>query len=465
MLLHQMCAPNSPQWFNTGLNFAYGITGPAQGHFYCDPETRRADQEQGRLLASAAARLLHPVRQRRPGEPRRHHGSLDPRSAPLQIRHGTGSNFSKLRGENEPLSGGGKSSGLMSFLKIGDRAAGAIKSGGTTRRAAKMVCLDLDHPDIEQFINWKVREELKVAAMVEGIKLLPKDQQELAKKLGPEARLRFQRRSLLHRLRPELEQLRPHPQPLLQSRRRRRRLEPDLPHQQESRQDASRPATCGNRSPSPRGAAPTRACNTTTRSTSGTPAPSRGRINASQSLRHRRHPRPHARRHLAAHRPDDPPAQPRRHQSRRPGNSRHRRRVPHRHEGCLRAPHRRRIHAQAHRRSQSLDAHARLGEAQGSDDRRRDPPAQQAGGRAGDRRAAGSASSSCSACSSPTPTATTTPCISTPASPRTKRPSSSRSYVAENWGERMYDDDYVNAVDGRRATDSRRRRRHASPRR
>src|SRR5256714_6224035 len=97
---------------------------------------------------------------------------------------GTGSNFSKLRGENEKLSGGGKSSGLMSFLKIGDRAAGAIKSGGTTRRAAKMVCLDLDHPDVEQFINWKVREELKVACLAEGIKHIPKDQQELAKRLN-----------------------------------------------------------------------------------------------------------------------------------------------------------------------------------------------------------------------------------------------------------------------------------------
>src|SRR3954470_22064130 len=96
---------------------------------------------------------------------------------------GTGTNFSKVRGENESLSGGGKSSGLMSFLKIGDRAAGAIKSGGTTRRAAKMVCLDLDHPDIEEFINWKVREEIKVACLVEGIKHLPKEQQELAKKM------------------------------------------------------------------------------------------------------------------------------------------------------------------------------------------------------------------------------------------------------------------------------------------
>jgi len=97
---------------------------------------------------------------------------------------GTGTNFSTLRGENEPLSGGGKSSGLMSFLRIGDRAAGAIKSGGTTRRAAKMVCLDADHPDIEAFVDWKVREELKVAAMVEGMKHLSADQKEVARSLG-----------------------------------------------------------------------------------------------------------------------------------------------------------------------------------------------------------------------------------------------------------------------------------------
>src|SRR5690606_21297064 len=97
---------------------------------------------------------------------------------------GTGTNFSGVRGENEELSGGGKSSGLMSFLKIGDRAAGAIKSGGTTRRAAKMVCLDLDHPDIESFINWKVREELKVAALVEGMKRLSDEQKATAERLG-----------------------------------------------------------------------------------------------------------------------------------------------------------------------------------------------------------------------------------------------------------------------------------------
>ncbi len=184
MLLKQMCAPNSPQWFNTGLNWAYGITGPAQGHFYCDPRS-------GEMLKSKDA-YSHPQPhacfiQSVSDDLVNEGGIMDlwTREARLfKYGSGTGSNFSRLRGENEPLSGGGKSSGLMSFLKIGDRAAGAIKSGGTTRRAAKMVCLDLDHPDVEQFVNWKVREELKVACLAEGIKHIAKDQQELAKKLG-----------------------------------------------------------------------------------------------------------------------------------------------------------------------------------------------------------------------------------------------------------------------------------------
>jgi ribonucleoside-diphosphate reductase alpha chain len=184
MMLHQMCAPNSPQWFNTGLNFAYGITGPSQGHLYCDPRT-------GELLKSKDA-YSHPQPhacfiQSVSDDLVNEGGIMDlwVREARLfKYGSGTGSNFSRLRGENERLSGGGKSSGLMSFLKIGDRAAGAIKSGGTTRRAAKMCCLDLDHPDVEQFINWKVREELKVAAMAEGIKILPIDQQEQAKRMG-----------------------------------------------------------------------------------------------------------------------------------------------------------------------------------------------------------------------------------------------------------------------------------------
>jgi ribonucleoside-diphosphate reductase alpha chain len=184
MLLHQMAAPNSPQWFNTGLHYSYGITGPSQGHYYVDPKTgqtvRATDayshpQPHACFIQSVSDDLVNDG------------GIMDlwTREARLfKYGSGTGSNFSKLRGDNEPLSGGGRSSGLMSFLKIGDRAAGAIKSGGTTRRAAKMVCLDLDHPDIEQFVCWKVREELKVAAMAEGIKRLPQDQRDLAAKLG-----------------------------------------------------------------------------------------------------------------------------------------------------------------------------------------------------------------------------------------------------------------------------------------
>src|ERR1035437_1301104 len=183
MLAAQMSSPNSPQWFNTGLNWAYGITGPSQGHFYIDNKT-------GELVTSNDA-YTHPQPhacfiQSVNDDLVNEGGIMDlwVREARLfKYGSGTGSNFSDLRGENENLSGGGKSSGLMSFLKIGDRTAGAIKSGGTTRRAAKMVCLDLSHPDIEEFINWKVREEIKVACLVEGLKHLPKEQQELAKKM------------------------------------------------------------------------------------------------------------------------------------------------------------------------------------------------------------------------------------------------------------------------------------------
>lgn len=184
MLLHQMCAPNSPQWFNTGLNYAYGITGPSQGHYFCNPATGQLEKSSDAYThPQPHACFIQSVSDDLVNEG----GIMDlwTREARLfKYGSGTGSNFSRLRGENEPLSGGGKSSGLMSFLKIGDRAAGAIKSGGTTRRAAKMVCLDLDHPDIEDFVNWKVREELKVAALAEGIKALPADQKQLAQKLG-----------------------------------------------------------------------------------------------------------------------------------------------------------------------------------------------------------------------------------------------------------------------------------------
>ncbi|MGH6828174.1 MAG: vitamin B12-dependent ribonucleotide reductase, partial [Rhizomicrobium sp.] len=171
MLATQKAAPNSPQWFNTGLHWAYGIDGPSQGHYYVDPVSRR--------LVKSTSAYEHPQPhacfiQSVSDDLVNEGGIMDlwTREARLfKYGSGTGSNFSCLRGENEKLSGGGKSSGLISFLKIGDRAAGAIKSGGTTRRAAKMVIVDVDHPDVEQFIDWKVVEEQKVAALVAGSRL------------------------------------------------------------------------------------------------------------------------------------------------------------------------------------------------------------------------------------------------------------------------------------------------------
>ncbi|OFW70172.1 MAG: ribonucleoside-diphosphate reductase, adenosylcobalamin-dependent [Alphaproteobacteria bacterium GWB1_45_5] len=171
MLCQQFAAPNSPQWFNTGLHWAYGINGPAQGHSFVDPLTGEV-----KLSTSAYERpqphacFIQSVSDDLVNEG----GIMDlwVREARLfKYGSGTGSNFSSLRGNGEPLSGGGKSSGMMSFLRIGDRAAGAIKSGGTTRRAAKMVTVNVDHPDIEAYINWKVVEEQKVVALVAGSKL------------------------------------------------------------------------------------------------------------------------------------------------------------------------------------------------------------------------------------------------------------------------------------------------------
>ena len=179
MLATQMAAPNSPQWFNTGLHWAYGIDGPGQGHYYVDFES-------GEMVRSASA-YEHPQPhacfiQSVSDDLVNEGGIMDlwVREARLfKYGSGTGSNFSQLRGAGESLSGGGKSSGLMSFLKIGDRAAGAIKSGGTTRRAAKMVTVDIDHPDIEEYIDWKVVEEQKVAALVAGSKLAQKHMNEV----------------------------------------------------------------------------------------------------------------------------------------------------------------------------------------------------------------------------------------------------------------------------------------------
>jgi len=172
MLATQMAAPNSPQWFNTGLFWAYGIDGPAQGHYRVDPTTNEVVRSKSAYEHPAPhACFIQSVSDDLVNEG----GIMDlwVREARIfKYGSGTGSNFSDIRGEGESLSGGGRSSGLMSFLKIGDRSAGAIKSGGTTRRAAKMVVLDLDHPDIQEFIDWKVVEEQKVAALVSGSKLL-----------------------------------------------------------------------------------------------------------------------------------------------------------------------------------------------------------------------------------------------------------------------------------------------------
>src|SRR3989339_2197791 len=169
-----MAAPNSPQWFNTGLHFAYGINGPSQGHFYVDPKTKELakstsayerPQPHACFIQSISDDLVNDG------------GIMDlwiKEARLFKYGSGTGTNFSSLRAKGESLSGGGRSSGLMSFLKIGDAAAGAIKSGGTTRRAAKMVIVDVDHPDVQEFVNWKVVEEQKVACLVTGSQVIRK---------------------------------------------------------------------------------------------------------------------------------------------------------------------------------------------------------------------------------------------------------------------------------------------------
>ena len=174
MIAAQIAAPNSPQWFNTGLHWAYGIDGPAQGHFYAEHETGEV-----KLATTAYERpqphacFIQSVKDDLVSEG----GILDlwrNEARLFKFGSGTGSNFSIIRGTGEPLSGGGSSSGLISFLKMGDVSAGSIKSGGVTRRAAKMVIVDIDHPDVEEFIDWKAKEEQKVAALVVGSRQLQK---------------------------------------------------------------------------------------------------------------------------------------------------------------------------------------------------------------------------------------------------------------------------------------------------
>ncbi|MDR0553764.1 MAG: adenosylcobalamin-dependent ribonucleoside-diphosphate reductase [Treponema sp.] len=191
MLAHQMAAPNSPQWFNTGLYAVYGIDGPAQGHCYFDPregKVKKSDSAYKRPQPHACFILSIDDDLVNEG------GIMDlvTREARLfKYGSGAGSNFSRIRGLNERLSGGGVSSGLLSFLKIGARSASAIKSGGTTRRAAKMVTLDADHPDVESYIGWKAAEEHKVASLVTGSTLIKKNMEAIKKALasfrGPDA--------------------------------------------------------------------------------------------------------------------------------------------------------------------------------------------------------------------------------------------------------------------------------------
>lgn len=181
MLAHQMCAPNSPQWFNTGLNFAYNIDGPSQGHYYVDPDS----QELKKSASSYARPQPHACFIQSVSDDLVNEGGImdlwTKEARLFKYGSGTGSNFSAIRGRGESLSGGGRSSGLMSFLKIGDSAAGAIKSGGTTRRAAKMVIVDIDHPDVESFVNWKVVEEQKVASLVTGSQIIKEHLNEIMK--------------------------------------------------------------------------------------------------------------------------------------------------------------------------------------------------------------------------------------------------------------------------------------------
>ncbi|MDR2748052.1 MAG: adenosylcobalamin-dependent ribonucleoside-diphosphate reductase [Treponema sp.] len=190
MLAHQLAAPNSPQWFNTGLYAVYGIDGPPQGHYYYDPgigDTVKSDSAYKRPQPHAC--FILSVEDDLVNEG----GIMDlvTREARLfKYGSGTGSNFSRIRAADERLSGGGVSSGLLSFLKIADRSASAIKSGGTTRRAAKMVTLDADHPDVEKYVGWKVQEEHKAASLVTGSAIVKKRMEGIRKAVlgfrGPE---------------------------------------------------------------------------------------------------------------------------------------------------------------------------------------------------------------------------------------------------------------------------------------
>ena len=162
ILLTQRAAFNSPVWFNLGLSHQYGIK-TSGGNFRYFPE-KNAVQE----IASnydwpqASACFILSVND----DLMSIFDLVKTEARLFKFGSGTGTNFSPLRGRDETLESGAKSSGLMAFLDVFDRAAGATKSGGTTRRAAKMVCLDADHPEILEFIRWKMLEEMKAQALI-----------------------------------------------------------------------------------------------------------------------------------------------------------------------------------------------------------------------------------------------------------------------------------------------------------
>lgn len=168
MLEQQRAAPNSPQWFNTGVAVQYGIKAGSDGHYYAttNPDGTATAHACDDSLAhpQISACFIQSVSDQLVGDG----GIMDlwQREARLfKYGSGSGANYSALRGKGEPLSRGGASSGLLSFLRVGDRSAGAIKSGGTTRRSARMVIVDADHPDIEEFVAWKSHEDDKIRAL------------------------------------------------------------------------------------------------------------------------------------------------------------------------------------------------------------------------------------------------------------------------------------------------------------
>lgn len=165
MMTAQMWAPNSPQWFNTGLKLSYDIESPPQGHYYFDEEKKEVVKSKDAYTRTqGSACFIISVLDSLVGE-KSLTDQITTETLLFKYGSGVGTNWSNIRAKDELLSGGGKSSGLLSFLKVSDRNAGAIKSGGTTRRAAKMNILNLDHPEILEYINWKAKEEDKAEAL------------------------------------------------------------------------------------------------------------------------------------------------------------------------------------------------------------------------------------------------------------------------------------------------------------